>query len=486
MSIRFAALVAALVLTSCHDAVAPDGSFLAPFTTAAARTTRLAFTAQPQTTAAGAVMPPVRVSVTDSPDARIVLRITRGSNESDAVLLGTVSKRAVNGVATFTDLRIAVPQAGYKLRARSPDIGFTVSAPFDITAPSSDQTPALLAIVTQPSGAETGKPFAIQPVVQLRDANNLVVPWAADPVTAEILSGTGTLAGTVTVTPVNGVATFANLAISGTGTHTLRFRSGALAPATSNSFNVTGVTAVLHSITFDRYGSTAELRNDCVTFNCVEQDNVNLIDLDETVAAPGSTKSMRYRYRHAGSGCNSITIRRAFKFAQVQQEVWAEFKVRFSTNFTTANSACAPNDHKLIFGDTKGDQSSRWAFYVGADSPPRHTLMVQRPEPTPGAVYPNQRNAPSAEALWQSGTWHTVRLHIKHSTTMTSGDGIWEVWLDGVLIHRETGFNTNNAAGSFERLMGFSFAHNKDDGPPDVDMFLWWGPITVYRANPGW
>jgi hypothetical protein len=243
-------------------------------------------------------------------------------------------------------------------------------------------------------------------------------------------------------------------------------------------------------IGFDDYVSTAELRNDCDTFNCVEQDDINSVDLDAGMAPPGSTKSMRYHYNHAGNGCNSITIRRSFKFPSLQQEVWAEFKIRYSTNFSTANSSCAPNDHKLIFGDTEADQSGRWAFYVGADSPPTHTLMVQKPFPdNNGARYPNRDNAPFAEALWRSDAWHSVRLHIRHSTTTSSDDGIWKVWLDGVLIHSESGFNTAKPAGDGggpDRLMGFSFAHNKDDGPPNVDMYLWWGPIAVWDKNPGW
>jgi len=49
----------------------------------------------------------------------------------------------------------------------------------------------------------------------------------------------GTLSGTKTVTPVNGIATFSNLSIDQKGDgYTLRVTSGGLTPATSASFNI--------------------------------------------------------------------------------------------------------------------------------------------------------------------------------------------------------------------------------------------------------
>jgi hypothetical protein len=396
-------------------------------------------------------------------------------------LSGTTTVNAVGGVATFTDLTITGTGA-HSIRFTSAGLTGVTSANFTVAGQATR-----LVITTQPTGAQTGTQLLTQPVVEVRDANNALVSASSAPVTVAIASGSGSLSGTVTVNAVNGVASFNNLVITGTGDHTLQFTSTGLTSATSSTINITAQQSPYLSITFDNYTSTAELRNDCTTFNCVEQDDINSVDLDATMVPPGGTKSMRYHYLHGGNGCNSITIRRSIKFPTVQQEAWAEFRIRFSTNFSTANSSCAPNDHKLIFGDTRADQSGRWAFYVGADSPPTHTIMVQRPSPDPrGGFYPNRRNAPFAETLWQSGTWHTVRLHLKHSTTATSADGAFEVWLDGLLIHREINFNTDDARGGTDRLMGFSFAHNKDDGPPGVDMYLWWGPITIYTVNPGW
>ena len=60
-----------------------------------------------------------------------------------------------------------------------------------------------------------------------------------------IAGGTGALTGTTTVNAVNGVATFTNLQIAGSGAHTLIFTSAGLTSAILTSFTVTQVAASL-------------------------------------------------------------------------------------------------------------------------------------------------------------------------------------------------------------------------------------------------
>ena len=63
------------------------------------------------------------------------------------------------------------------------------------------------------------------------------------------------------------------------------------------------------------------------------------------------------------------------------------------------------------------------------------------------------------------------------------------VWVDGAKIHDETGFDTQKPlkdGGGPEKINGFSFSHNKDDGPPGELMYVWWGRIRVFTEDPGW
>lgn len=107
-----------------------------------------------------------------------------------------------------------------------------------------------LAVTQQPAGAVPGAAFLTQPRVAIRDAGGLTV--ATDnttQVTAAITTGTGTsgaaLGGTLTVTALNGVATFTDLSINLAGTgYTLTFTSTpALTAATSAAFDCNAAAA---------------------------------------------------------------------------------------------------------------------------------------------------------------------------------------------------------------------------------------------------
>lgn len=112
--------------------------------------------------------------------------------------------------------------------------GLTTPYPRSGPAPASQ-----LAIATQPGGAVSDQAFSTQPVIQIRNPSGAVVTTATNAVTATVFSGTGVLIGTTTVNAVNGVATFSNLGISGTGAHVITFAAVGLASANSNSITVT-------------------------------------------------------------------------------------------------------------------------------------------------------------------------------------------------------------------------------------------------------
>jgi hypothetical protein len=401
---------------------------------------------------------------------------------------GQKKVKAVGGVATFSELNLSAA-GGYTLEFTAPGLTAATAA---VTVTPNPLQATQLAITTPPSGAEAGASFTIQPVVEARNFANQLVASFTDSVSVSAV-GPGTLDGVKKVKATGGVATFAGLSLSAAGNYAMSFSATGLTAATVDITATPAAPTPLKAVTFDSYTSTSQLLTDCTTFYCVEDHITDVngdVTLDATSAPPGATKSMRYRYKHPGDGCNSITLGRAVRFAPVLQEAWAEFTIRWSTSFTVANATCAPNDHKLIFGDTQGAQSGRWALYVGNGSPPTFAIKVERPSPT-GGTGPYNRNtnlAKTAESLWD-GNWHTVRLYLRSSTTTTSADGRLKLWIDGVILHDETGFNTVRpvAEGSVvDRIEGFSFAHNKDDGPPGVDMFIWWGPMKFFSQNPGW
>ena len=98
-----------------------------------------------------------------------------------------------------------------------------------------------IAVSQQPQGAVDNVAFVTQPTVQLRDASNRPVSQAGVTVTAALLSGSGSLAGTTSVvTNSGGEAAFTNLSINASSppsNFTLRFTSGSMT-ADSSSFSV--------------------------------------------------------------------------------------------------------------------------------------------------------------------------------------------------------------------------------------------------------
>ncbi len=170
--------------------------------------------------------------------------VALAANPGGATLSGTTTVNAVNGVATFNNLSLNVPDTGYTLKATSGTLASVTSGAFAVNS----SLPASLAITTQPTSTTAQTTMqAIQ--VTVKDAQGNVVTSDTATITAAISNnaGGGTLSGTTAVKAVAGVATFSNLQIDKAGTgYTLSFTRAGVTPAISNSFNInTGPAAAL-------------------------------------------------------------------------------------------------------------------------------------------------------------------------------------------------------------------------------------------------
>src|SRR5207248_2475363 len=159
-----------------------------------------------------------------------------------ATLGGTSAVAAVGGVATFFDLSIKQAGAGYTLVATASGMGPVSSAAFDVTPGPATR----LGFTVQPTTTVAGQ--ALTPAVRVTalDAVGNPVPGFTDTVTIAFGNnpGGGTLRGTTSAVTVNGVASFADLAVTKTGTsYWLKATAPGLGAATSFdlSINRTGV-----------------------------------------------------------------------------------------------------------------------------------------------------------------------------------------------------------------------------------------------------
>jgi autotransporter-associated beta strand protein len=125
------------------------------------------------------------------------------------------------------------------------DIGARAELRLDdvlVTADTSN-SPASIVFDASPSGSQSGGPLS-PVVVRMLDSAGFVATSFHGPVTISLI-GSGSLSGTVTVNAVNGIATFDDLAITGTGSHQLVISAAGLEPQTTSSFRSLALTELL-------------------------------------------------------------------------------------------------------------------------------------------------------------------------------------------------------------------------------------------------
>lgn len=198
--------------------------------------TQLAMRAQPGgaragapfTTAASVEVRDAAGNVVSNPSVPVAAALASGGG----TLRGTTTLVTSAGVATFADLAVDGAMGARTLSFTSPGLTAATTTAFSVDAGAA----AVLAIRTQPAGAEAGRALLTQPVIEVQDAFGNVVAGSTASVRASVQGG-GTVSGTTSVTPVNGIATFTTLAIGGViGTRSLVFDATGLQSATSQSF----------------------------------------------------------------------------------------------------------------------------------------------------------------------------------------------------------------------------------------------------------
>ncbi len=221
---------------------------------AAGAATQLTVTTQPAGAVSGVnftTQPVIAIRDVSGNQTASTASVTAALASGTGVLSGTTTVSAVNGVATFTNLRIA-GSGPHTLTFTSAGLTSATSGSVTVT-----QTPATVGMLTQPAGAVNATPFTTQPVVRILDNAGLLIATSTAAVTASVASGTGVLGGTLTVNAVNGVATFTNLQLTGSGAHTLSFASAGLVSATSASISITAGAPTQLTITTQPAGAVS-------------------------------------------------------------------------------------------------------------------------------------------------------------------------------------------------------------------------------------
>ena len=148
--------------------------------------TKLALAVQPTTVISGAaITPAVQVTVQDAQGntvtgstPSITLAITSGSGAAGAVLGGTLTRAAVNGVATFNDLTIDKAGAGYSLTATATSLTSATSSAFSVVTAKDVAVEPFLA--TPIAGAIWTVPVTVLAYLPTADGVNIDVRRSPD------------------------------------------------------------------------------------------------------------------------------------------------------------------------------------------------------------------------------------------------------------------------------------------------------------------
>lgn len=281
-----AALLLAVTAVTCSDPVQPP------------RVEKLAFRSSPAAGIVNTALAPVQVELQDAggklTHATNSVTITLGDNPNGATLGGTLTRNAVDGVATFDSLTIDKIGA-YTLTVSSASIP-SASAVVPITIGVGP--PAQLVFLSPPTSALPGATLPSF-VVQLHDRSGNPVS-GSNPVILSIATGTeGAVLSGDSVSAVDGSATFDAFSIDREGTYTLSATSPTLTAATSVAFTISDAhaMALAQSPSASQTNGialspqpTIQLNDGSANHNAVRKAGV--VITAAVVAAPGATNSI--------------------------------------------------------------------------------------------------------------------------------------------------------------------------------------------------
>lgn len=224
-------------------------------TGAGGQATRLVFSSAPLAAfAAATIATPVVVAAVDNAgntDASFagIIGLSIGTNPVGGTLSGTISKTAIDGVASFDDLSIDLAGSGYTVVATSLGLEPVTSPAFDVS-PVTQQGATSLLFTTAPANVNAGATLASIQVAAVDDSGQLDGSFISN-ITIGIGTNPGgaTLSGTTVIAAIAGSAIFGDLSLDQAGTgYTLVATAAGLTPDTSTTFNVinvSGATGIL-------------------------------------------------------------------------------------------------------------------------------------------------------------------------------------------------------------------------------------------------
>jgi len=208
--------------------------------------TQLVFIQQPGNASINTALTPEPVVAIEDAAGNIVttdlspvtLAITAGTGANGAKLSASCSATEFYGVVTFSSCTVDTAGRGYTMTATDGSLTTATSSAFSVSSGVATQ----MVFAAQPGNSSGGSTLSTQPVIDVEDANGILVPTDNSTVALAVTPGTGSSGASLsgcTQAESAGVVTFSGCAVSLAGNgYTLSASDGSLSPAISTSFNV--------------------------------------------------------------------------------------------------------------------------------------------------------------------------------------------------------------------------------------------------------
>jgi len=284
--------------------------------------------------------------------------ITAARNAGSGLLQGTLTAKANDGVAAFTNLSHHVA-TNITIQFSSGSLTNATSSNINVNPGTADR----LVFVTQPANGVVGAPLGVQPVLRSRDSfgnDSAVGLGASRIVTISLSSGTGPLLGTAThdigTGAGNGVVSCANLRVDSEGANKqLTVSAVGLTSAVSTAFSVV---ENAQSITFGTlanriYGDASFTVN--ATASSGLPISYSIVSGPATIA--GNTVSI--------TGSGTVTVRAA----QAGDNYWAAATpVDRSFSVAKATLTVAAENTSRTYGTTNPTFTANYSGFVNGDN----------------------------------------------------------------------------------------------------------------------
>jgi hypothetical protein len=200
-------------------------------------------------------------------------------------------------------------------------------------------------------------------------------------------------------------------------------------------------------------------------------------------------------------GCSTDKAIVADYLAPATREVWIEVAHKFRSDFNNLGPGCGPSAYKfLLMWRPNGDRYDviNGVYGTWRSSAPQNPPYPMLPETTGSyctgydsncrwGYGPNQSQyLPNIPGNQWDGQWHLYRVHIRISSSATTPDGVYEVWVDGRQVLGRYGMANAKADGTWTGRLNEIFLGSNSNSGTYAPTKTWWGHLKIWTSNPGW